>query len=62
MPTRGSYEKDKSDNLHRINGIAQETLEERRKILAELAAMPEIKIPKGFPSSVEIIREMRDSR
>jgi plasmid stability protein len=34
-------------------------VERRRKVLAEIHALPKVKIPDDFPSSVEILREAR---
>ena len=34
----------------------------RKRLFAELEAMPKATIPDGFPSPAEIVREMRDSR
>jgi hypothetical protein len=37
-------------------------VEKRRRLFAEIAALPKFNIPEGFPTPEEIIREIRDSR
>ncbi len=40
----------------------QARIRRRKKLFAEIAASEPIIVEEGFPSAVEIIREMRDSR
>lgn len=42
--------------------LPPEQVEERRKLFAELEALPIFDVPDGFPSAVELIREDRDAR
>lgn len=36
--------------------------ERRRRLLAEIDALPKFEVPDDFPSAAELVREMRDER
>lgn len=38
----------------------QTRIEKRRRLFAEFDQLPELRVPEGFPSIVEIINEARD--
>ncbi|HBT95367.1 MAG TPA: hypothetical protein DEB24_04405 [Coriobacteriia bacterium] len=40
----------------------QARMRKREEAFARIDALPPLVVPEGFPSDVEIIREMRDSR
>ena len=40
----------------------EERIARRKKLFEEIAKLPKIDLPEGFPTPEEIVREMRDSR
>ena len=51
-----------SQQVYESDEIKQERLERKRAAFKRLAALPKIILPADFPSSVELVRELRDSR
>jgi hypothetical protein len=42
--------------------MAESYVEKRRRLFAEIEALPEISIPDDFPTPTQIVRELRDER